>query len=331
MRRSAKWLQMLSNDYVRLGELFGILFASLPCIALFLYCHDSGWLTIGLISASLYLTQTSIKWGWVGLLLHWSVILVGISILFISFPYPWLFALLTALLAGGCIAISHWGCLLRSLGSWVIIPAVYIACELHAKGGSSSYMTLMRGVPVALLGPILLSFMNGHSWQRASLRSYLGQQSTSVWPMVFGIVVAVFIAALCVDTFQLEHGQWMIWSVVSVSTGERQSMYQKLGGRIKGGLLGSCVGLAGLMLPHVDFMASMSVFLTPLTLVVRNYSLSFACRCMLIVLSTASLHQGETIALYRLLNVLAGGILGVSIGWLFIKLASSRYFSSYHG
>jgi len=69
-------------------------------------------------------------------------------------------------------------------------------------------------------------------------------------------------------------------------------------------------------------MDGFAAVLLPVTLVVRNYPIAFASRCMLIVIAAGSISQSEVAAEIRLIGVLAGGVIGVLCAYLSLGLAS---------
>ena len=66
-----------------------------------------------------------------------------------------------------------------------------------------------------------------------------------------------------------------------------------------------------LLLPPHAINSELAALLIPLTLVIRNYPVSFACRCMLIVIAAGSLSESELSAEIRMISVFAGGLVGV--------------------
>ena len=315
---------------VQLHELALITAANLPCILFFLFTNNSSWLQSGLISSSLFLVFYRLDWGCIQLLAHWAAILAGISLLYHSQTSAWLFATCCALLAACCIGITYRGQKLRTLGSWTLIPCLYIACELFSRPPTemSGHMINAQHAAV-LIGPVLLLMLRSVR-RKKPFKSFLyggstncGAPTAHAFAMAGGICIAVFIAAFWVRWSDLPNGQWVIWSAVSVSTGEINSMYQKLKIRAMSGIIGLTLGVLLIgMLPTAPFTTSLAAMLIPATLMIRHYPLAFASRCLLIAVAAGNLSQSESLAFSRLFNVLAGGVIGVISGYFMLKFVA---------
>jgi hypothetical protein len=334
------------SHWVRLSEMLFILLATLPCVVIAVTSGDHQWLSIGLVSSSLYLVQSRLGWGLLSVFGHGVLIAAGFSLLFLSQGEPWLFSFLCALLGAGSIGVTCFGRNLRTLGTWIFIPSLYLACELYdgvnPEMTSTNYWAILPELGFAFLGPLLIVFIRQTSSRSGKpVKSTLGRIPPEVagepernigWSLG-GIFVAIFVLSLAVQSLDIEHGQWIIWSAVSVSTGQLASMHRKLGDRGRGALAGLLLGLGiAFLFPSHGAGDELAALLLPLTLVVRNYPVAFAGRCLLIVIAAGSVAQGELAAEIRLGGVLAGGIIGVLCAHLafffdgLIRGKDQRYF-----
>jgi len=240
---------------------------------------------------------------------------------------------LCATLGAASIGITYFGRKLRTLGTWILIPSLYLACDFydsaHPQGMISDYLVLLPRLSVALIGPLLILLIQYRFNRTDGLalwgipHNIAGEREQGVLWSVGGIFVALFVTSFTVQLLGIEYGQWIIWSTVSVSTGQLASMHRKLGHRGWGALCGLLLGLAIVfLLPLHGPMDGFAAVLLPVTLVVRNYPIAFASRCMLIVIAAGSISQSEVAAEIRLIGVLAGGVIGVLCAYLSLGLAS---------
>ncbi|WP_159084623.1 FUSC family protein [Dongshaea marina] len=327
--------------WFNLSELLLMLITTLPCLAMFWISGDHIWLKLGLVSIPLYIVQAKLRWGIFPLLGHWLLILTGFTLLYFTQDTSWRFALLCACLGACSIGLGVFGQKLRSLGSWILIPSLYLACDLydaaHPQLMLKNYMAMLPKLPVTLIGPVLVLIYEYLKSMGQKTDCYpllwmnkgaFGSAEHSLGWTVAGIFIAIFVTALSVKLLGINHGQWVIWSSVSVSTGELESMHRKLRHRSLGAIIGLALGIGWMFLiPQHSQINGLAAMLIPLTLVIRSYPVSFTSRCMLIAIAAGTLSQSETIATLRMLNVMAGGIIGVLCAYLMMQL--SHYYQAY--
>jgi uncharacterized membrane protein YccC len=135
-----------------------------------------------------------------------------------------------------------------------------------------------------------------------------------VWGQILmAVCPAVSLAAALVEWCQLDYGQWVIWSAVSVVTGDIVTARKKLYQRGVGALIGVSLGvLLGYALPHNMLMYDLLTVAAMLTLVsFSHYMLGFGTRCAFIVSALIVLGQAPDMAAERVFNVLLGGVIGL--------------------
>src|SRR5262249_13155554 len=159
------------------------------------------------------------------------------------------FVALTALAGFLAVAVTRYGDALRTLGNWVFIPAVYLACEVR-DGGSTSEALRHAGVIVAS-SPIALALVCGVQiyYQRrrpARAPPSYGPAATKWFLPAAATAMAVFAAAALVEALRLAQGQWAMWSAASVVVGDLAASTGKLKQRAIGAFVGVPFGfLAG--------------------------------------------------------------------------------------
>lgn len=121
-------------------------------------------------------------------------------------------------------------------------------------------------------------------------------------------------AALLVEWRHIDNGQWAIWSAASVVTGDAATARVKLRDRGLGALAGVPLGLAaGHALPHGALVYTLATLASVLTLVAfRHYATGFGARCACIACASWVAQQSTAIAAERVVNVLAGGLIGIA-------------------
>ncbi|KJG04255.1 hypothetical protein UB33_20065 [Photobacterium angustum] len=302
--------------------------AIFPCFIVACITGDHRYLQLGLVSGALFCVQNSL--GLSGLLetcLHWLAIILGFTVLYWVQSSPLLFALFSALLGAICASFSYWDKNLKSLGNWILIPALYLSCELYDRVNphafTLAYIKLLEQLPVTLIGPILvLVCLNMAKIPKDRTYALIGRdhpyivkKQPAVIYSVLSIFFAIFMTAVFVKYFAIKQGQWVIWSSVSVITGELSSMHKKFKHRGRGAVLGLSLGGGVVYLSSfigsVTLLNSFAAFLIPLTLVIKPYPVAFTLRCMLIAIAAGSMIHTESIAMVRMFDVVLGGVIGV--------------------
>ena len=134
---SASNLRDLLSREIKAHELMRALIVVAPCVAAYFISRETALLNLGLIAVSLlipalrlHLPPKVVAW-------HYLAILVTFAALFLAAPVKPLFVVLTALTGFLAVAATRYGEHFRTLGNWVFIPAVYLACEVR-EGVSAS-------------------------------------------------------------------------------------------------------------------------------------------------------------------------------------------------
>lgn len=222
------------------------------------------------------------------------------------------------------VALSRCGARLRSLGNFVFIPSLYLTCEAAAAHHSATRLVPYLGA--AMLPAIALSGVQ--AWRNApaahrlhALARWRGARelgrpaaSSDVAQAIVAVALAVAAAALLVEWRHIDNGQWAIWSAASVVTGDAATARVKLRDRGLGALAGVPLGLAaGHALPHGALVYTLATLASVLTLVAfRHYATGFGARCACIACASWVAQQSTAIAAERVVNVLAGGLIGIA-------------------
>lgn len=253
----------------------------------------------------------------------------------LSFALAWgaAFAIACAALAAAAVALSGLDTRLRTLGNFVFIPVLYLACEVAATHRAA--LSLVPYLVVAMLPSVALAGVDTlrHAalarrygtllrWRGAHLTGHAAAHD-ELLQAVLAVTLAVACSATLVAWRHIEYGQWAIWSSASVVTGNAASAHLKLRDRGLGALLGVPLGLAvGAALPHVLLVHTLATLASVLTLVgFRHYATGFAARCACIACASWAIQQSPLVASLRVAEVLAGGAIGVASVWLVRFLA----------
>lgn len=314
-----RWREAI--DWPVLGD---CLFVVLPLVVLSLWRQDPGWLHAALMASATLIGVTRVGLAPLGVLLQALAAIAGFLLLFFSLRHPWLFVFNTVMLAVLAVGVSYYGQTLRSLGNFVFIPALYLACE--TAGGSQPEPYAARALaflpylfagflPVLLLALLRHRTTAGDRWR--NLLRWRNDGPLGARPplgralLATGLAVAV--AAAVVAWRRPGHGEWLVWSAVSVVTGDLVSTRRKLGDRAAGAAIGVPAGiLAGQLLPHTTSSVAALAPLTVVTLLAfRNYRVGFATRSGCIACALIVAGQGAAVAAQRVENVLVGGAIGL--------------------
>ncbi|HHK8216329.1 TPA: FUSC family protein [Serratia marcescens] len=304
-----------------------------PLLALTLATGNVDWLKASVVTISLFIVFERVELAPLGVMLHAAALLSVFMTLLYAMRAPATFILACVFAAAAAVGISACGGKLRSLGNFIFIPALYLACEI-AEGGTHAPMiqrawALFPYLWVAAL-PVLALALIEHR-QRAYLpfenawRHYLKLHRNEGFgarvacgEALLAVIFAVGLSAALVEWRQLDYGQWVIWSAVSVITGDMATTRNKLRQRASGALMGVPAGiLLGYLIPHSDMGYELLTVATMLTLVsFHRYALGFGVRCACIACALIIAGKAPEIAAERAFNVLLGGGIGLLFAFL---------------
>ncbi|SFN68133.1 Fusaric acid resistance protein-like [Bradyrhizobium sp. Rc3b] len=312
---SATNLRDLLSREIKTAELLRALIVAGPMVAAYFIARETALLNLGLVAVSLLIPALRQHFPPKVIVWHYLAILVTFAALFLAAPIKPLFAVLTALAGFLAVAGTRYGEHFRTLGNWVFIPAVYLACEVR-EGVSTAEALRHAGVIVAS-SPIALALV-------CAIRIYdqrrQGDAATSFGPPAaewflpaLATAMAVFAAAALVEILNLAQGQWVMWSAASVVVGDLSTSTDKLKQRTIGAFVGVPLGfLAGIVLPQSRVGYALAVLAATLTLIsFSRYILGFGLRCFFIALAASFAGGASGIAEERIVNVLIGGSFGL--------------------
>lgn len=294
----------------------GLIVASPPIVAFFL-AGEPVFLNLGLLAMALFIPTRKLMLGPAGVAGEFLAILLSFGVLFLAFPVKGLFVTLTALAAFLAVAVTRYGARLRTLGNWVFIPALYLACELREEAAPGTALahakTLLLLAPVAFLLVLAVQLYDRRGRPTAEAPLFGPPQEGWGLPAA-ATAIAVFAAAGLVEALDLQQGQWLIWSAASVVVGDLATSSKKLRLRAMGVVVGAPLGLAvGLLLPQSRIGYTLAALGALLTLIAfSRYVVGFGLRCFLIAVAAALAGVGSGIAEERVENVLMGGAFGIA-------------------
>ncbi|AHI68385.1 FUSC family protein [Burkholderia thailandensis] len=295
-----------------------------PAIALYGATGDARWLLASIATIAIAIAVERVGIAPLGALAQGAAIIAGFLSLSCALNAWPAFVAGCAALAAAAVALSRFGARLRSLGNFVFIPSLYLTCEAAA-----AHLSAPRLVPylcAAMLPPIALSCIATLRGVPAARRLHalsgwrdardLGRPAAwgDAMQAIVAVALAVAVAALLVEWRRIDNGQWAIWSAASVVTGDAATAHLKLRDRGLGALVGVPLGLAaGYALPQGALAYTLATLASALTLVAfRHYASGFGARCACIACASWVAQQSAAIAAERVVNVLAGGLIGVA-------------------
>lgn len=324
------------GENINLRKSYAAIVNLLPTIMLSSVFSDEKWQQAMLVSISTFIVQDRLKTSPVMVIVH----SVMISVCFFAFinlaDHALLFSLICSSTAALTLRLAGWGNNLRVAGSFTFIPALYLAFEFNKNLPENfSYtctLSLLHYIWVATLPTLVLSLL--HQW-RAFLRSRslfyhhknpkLGAKLEYKSPLI-ACAIAVFLCSMIVESEHILQGQWLIWSAVSVITGEMKTSHRKYQSRAIGVAAGGLAGmLIGTVLPHNAFLVETGAIVIVLSLVsFKNYTLEYFIRCTSVAFVVTLLDEQTSLIFTRAFNVLIGGLLGVLLFKVVEKTCSLR-------
>ncbi|CAM5762620.1 FUSC family protein [Labrys miyagiensis] len=301
---------------VKRDDLLKALIVVGPLVVAYFLSREPALLNLGLIAISLLIPALKLRLPPKAVAFHFLAILLTFALLFLAAPEKVLFVLLTALAGFAAVAVTRYGEALRTLGNWVFIPAVYLACEVRegmAPGEAMHHAGVIAATsPVALALVCAVQIRDGRRRTQATRPDY-GPLSADWLLSACATAMAVFAAAALVEIFDLSQGQWVIWSAASVVVGDLSASTDKLKLRAIGALAGVPLGLlVGFAMPESRIGYSLAVLGATLTLIAfSRYVVGFGLRCFFIALAASFVGGASGIAQERVTNVLIGGAFGL--------------------
>ncbi|WP_245323746.1 FUSC family protein [Bradyrhizobium stylosanthis] len=309
-------LRDLLGREIKAAELLRALIVVGPMVAAYFIARETALLNLGLVAVSLLIPALRLQLPPKVVAWHYLAILVTFAALFLAAPVKPLFVVLTALAGFLAVAGTRYGEHFRTLGNWVFIPAVYLACEVR-EGVSPSEALRHAGVIIAS-SPIALALVCAiqvyDQRQRAdAVVTSFGPPADEWLLPALATAMAVFAAAALVEILDLAQGQWVMWSAASVVVGDLTASTGKLKQRAIGAFVGVPLGfLAGMALPASRVGYAVAVLAATLTLIsFSRYVLGFGLRCFFIALAASFAGGASGIAEERIVNVLIGGTFGL--------------------
>jgi hypothetical protein len=310
----AKLRDVLGKE-IKSGELLRALVVVGPLVAAYVVLREPALLNLGLIAISLLIPALKLRLSTRAIALHFLAILATFGALFLAAPIKPLFVALTALAAFLAVAVTRYGDALRTLGNWVFIPAVYLACEVR-EGATAAEALRHAGIIIAF-SPIALALVCGVGMfdqrRNGDVPSHYGTAATEWFLPAGATAIAVLAAAALVEVLNLAQGQWVMWSAASVVVGDLTASTGKLKQRAMGAFVGVPLGLLiGYLLPQNRIGYSLAVLGATLTLLsFSRYVVGFGMRCFFIALAAAFAGGASGIAEERVANVMIGGVFGI--------------------
>lgn len=312
---SAAGLRDLLSREVKTAELLRALIVVGPMVAAYFIARETALLNLGLVAVSLLIPALRQHFPPKVIAWHYLAILVTFAALLFAAPVKPLFVVLTALAGFLAVAGTRHGEHFRTLGNWVFIPAVYLACEVREDVSASEALrhagVIIVSSPIAL---VLVCAIQIYDQRRCGTAATSFGTPAAEWFLpALATAMAVFGAAALVEILNLAQGQWVMWSAASVVVGDLTASTGKLKQRAIGAFVGVPLGfLAGLAVPQSRVGYAIAVLAATLTLIsFSRYIVGFGLRCFFIALAASFAGGASGIAEERIVNVLIGGTFGL--------------------
>jgi hypothetical protein len=297
------------------------LFATVPLLVLAILTGDLIWLKASLLGVSLVLGWQQSGLTAIGVVVQ-ALAVTGLFLFLAACrTQPLLFSLICAAAAAGVVRLGGIGARLRTVGAFSFIPAVYMAFDGAAEHVGSSFAAALTTLPALTTSLFaVLVVMACSQWRHPrdghGLRLFVAGGWGNGRPHTASMVAAtlsVGIVAAIVVSMAMASGQWAIWSALSIVTAEAGREGRKLGERALGALVGVPFGLLlSYVLPHDRLVVEIAMLLAMLTLIaMRHYAAGIALRWCLVALAAAASGSSALAASERILDVIAGGAIGL--------------------
>lgn len=301
-------------------------------------------LKLALVSISLLAVMERIAASLPLLLLHGALVMAGIGTVSATVATPLYYVVVCMLLAFGSAAVMVLGERCKALGTFTLVPSLYVGSELQAGG---AWLHLARLWPVAVLPVLLvvLGWQGVRHWRERGARSapaHAGRvaraallaacrlprlwppalaptvQRALAWRMALARALGAALGATWVVLRRPEWGEWVVWSTASVVAGDWLSCQVRWRDRMQGLALGLPLGaLAAYGLPSNAVVFGCAALAVYLSLVSFNtYRHAYLVRCTMLVLGAGSALRLEAVARWRAENVAIGCAIGIAMAFI---------------
>ncbi|MCY9856162.1 FUSC family protein [Vibrio mediterranei] len=306
------------NSFIK-KEFYLISFGILPSLSMYFFSGDSLYVKMALISTSLIITQLTLQCSFLLTFVQYLQI-IFISIILCKIQDSLIaYSLFSSLVCAYYLNLTRYGSNLKIYASFIIVPAFYLSTEMNRLGVPETEIasTYMTHLPLSILPSIIISLLTKTSNNKMNFGGIYIEYNNST----ISVFASVLICTLFSYYFNWQHSEWILWSAVSVCTGELSSMRAKVKHRLLGATVGITLGMIiSFYTPNSDVLRYMSVALIPLTIPLKNYLFAFSTRCTLTVLSVGMISQIDEVAMYKVLSIYVGGFIGYLIGTYVIKV-----------
>lgn len=308
-------------------ELALVVLCTLPSFSMYLYTGSSLFAVMGLVASCSFIVYYAIRCDTLNLLLHITQIFVLSIVLYECRANTLVFALMSATVCACYIGFSGGSKGLRVYGTFIIVPSLYIANELYrieASGLEYGLESYIKWFPFLAMPAVIfataLNYLDRRPlwrfdkfWQHGASR----EQVAEAWVTGMAAFFAVGLTIVIAKYSGIEHYEWIIWSAVSVCTGELISMKKKVQHRVLGSVL--AVVIAGLLAHYgvqYDVIAILAVLLIPATITLNHYFFAFTLRSFLTVFAASSID----FSVEKLTAVIVGCFIGFVLAFLMMRI-----------
>ncbi len=236
--------------------------------------------------------------------------------------YNWVYLLIYLVIVSLIAGIAdNYDKSLRSISSWLLIGTVYGGIKLNEFQLNSFRFIII--ILLTVLGIALASLIPAKKpidfkWK------YISRQSPE-YVLNYKYVLPTISSILIWHFFHLNELEWIFWSSLSVVSPELDSAFTKLQQRLWGVVIGVGLGFTlGQALPTQNIVILYFCFIIIILSLrmFKDYFPGFILRCFVIVIYAGN-HFNE-IAFARLTNVILGGIVGIVMTIVIVKIYNYR-------
>ncbi|MCW5738479.1 MAG: FUSC family protein [Enhydrobacter sp.] len=338
----------LLRQELRLPSILRTLAALAPSVVAFVVTGDPIYLKLCVVTVSLWAGVVRVSQSLWLLIGHATVLATIVSVLYVALPYPYVFTGLCAIGAFFRVYIARAGVHLRSLGDFTLLPAVYLACEIHATddggpGSTLAYLQTLEHFPISVASVVFTLFLwqgwvhwsesgrhHSAAYAEAAHRAlaHIGRFSSitvgakpveppSYDPTALAWLhfLAVLVTGVWVTLAQLPHGQWAILSATAVITGDLRKLPSVLRDQIVGVVLGVAAAVA--LVPFLTFSEAIyGMMMVGAALAAIAFSrtvVSGAFKAFFAVMIALAMGSGTRLGYERVEDVVAGVLTGVAV------------------
>jgi Fusaric acid resistance protein-like len=309
-----------------LKRFLGALIVASPFLIAYMATSDRNFISVCFIALCLYVPAARTRVGPVTTIVSFLLTIAALIVFVAASASTLLFAVSVAVAALLVVAFELIDPVLRTVGNFIFVPAIFLTCHLVQGDDASltqNLVAILKLSPLALAVGLLYSTykMTGSDPSAPPLRESTGRSTKrrhysaeNLAPLI-AAPVAVFGTTFANFDIGVPSAQWVIWSSLVVIMGDPAAAYEKARSRTIGVLVGVPAGIAmAALLPVGETIEALLAVGVLLTLTIfKSYVIEYGTRSAFVAAAVITAGNSGILVDARVVDVFAGCLFGVLV------------------